>query len=102
MLRNKELSKGLLIDYDFKHIAESDNPFEICKLPYFVKDAVALFYNNPIIESNENKFLIGFLECRFGIYNVVTFRWISTFGELQDIYEMLTLKKLIINGNESN
>lgn len=99
MLRNKKLNKGLLLDFGFKQINESENPFEICKMPYFVKDAVILFYNNPVIESDENNFLIGFAECGFDVYNVVTFRWITTFGELQDIYELLTLKKLEINDN---
>ena len=79
-------------------IFNEESPFENIKMSYYVKDSVLLFFNEG--EYNKNSFLIGYGEHSFGIYNAVTFRWISTKEQLHEIYKAIKGTEIKIKKHE--
>lgn len=86
------LSPKLLTDLGFKLLEEV--VFENYTLPYYAKDAVILFFNTPITKWNKSDFLIGYAEMKGGKYFAVTFRWINTLIQLEEIYKAVRGKEL--------
>lgn len=70
------------------------NAFEEISLSYYAKDAVLLFFNEPITIYNKNDFLIGYGAMRQGKNSVVTFRWIKSQEQVEEIYKAIIGKVL--------
>jgi hypothetical protein len=84
------LSAEYLIEKGFKLC---DKAFGI-DMPYYAKDAVLMFFNEPVPEYNLMDFHAGFGEMREGEYHIVRFRWINREDQVDDIYYALTGKIL--------
>lgn len=81
------LTKEWLERFKFSLVKASDSPFLNCGMDYWVKNAVVLFFNES---PPENTYLLGFAECRFGVYQCVTRQWIREVHELQNAYSIWT------------
>lgn len=87
-----ELSEEWLLKLGFKKKEESI--FENIKMPYWVHEAVCLFFNEGAYETS---YLAGYGFTTFnGIYTACTFRWIENVHTLQNIFSSLTGKELTI------
>lgn len=90
----EKLSVDYLLSVGFV-LVDNKDVFENYSMPYYVKNGVILFFNEPINEFNDTSFLIGFANQHFNKYSVVCLRWISTITELKQIYENTKFEKLI-------
>lgn len=88
----KLLSAKFLESKGFKLI--ESKPFDNFNMPYYVKDSVILFFNEPVTDWNKNSFLVGYGEMYDGKYFAVGFRWINNQEDLLEIYKSVTGNKI--------
>lgn len=87
------ITEDYLKSVGFKLVTIEFSPFvEFRKMPYYVKDAVLLFFNErKVVDQIYNQsFLIGYGSCEFGRYHAVTFRWIDKICELHKFFDTLS------------
>lgn len=89
-----KLTKKEIEKLGFRLVQAKDSPFQYFhNMPYYVKDAVILFFNNDCEDGGG--FLLAYGEMREGVYFAVKIRWISTVGELHEGYTFLSRKTLV-------
>lgn len=81
-----KITKQWLLENDFRPGEKA--AFKNISLPYYVRNAVCLFYNEPFAGS----FLIGFGFTHDGNYYASTFYWVEHTDAIVRIYESITAK----------
>ena len=82
-----KITTDWLIENGFKKCEAGT--FKNIYLPYYVRNAVCLFYNEPFAGS----FLAGFGFTHEVEYYAATFHWIKNTDDVVRIYEAITTKK---------
>lgn len=87
------LTEEWLVRFGFSLI-ETDIPFERPKMKYWVNDGICLFFNES---PPDNTWLVGFADCYFGKYSVVTTDWIYYVHTIQNIYHATKGRELTLS-----
>lgn len=89
MKKKTKLTPQIIQDKGFNLIEK--RIFENIDIPYYVNNSLCLFFNEPY--KHGDSFLVGIGDQKMDKYYAVTFRWIDTVEQLDQIIEAYNILK---------